>query len=382
MLEKLSWTGSLIKNIRGFHTYECLEVISNGGLLLGSHLAQLAHRRHPIQPLTLQSALYIYISTISVRTLWRFWVKSQDIFPAGHPRRWHHRQELQGGEPDHVPLRPHHRQELGGQLGLQSPEHRLQRPDPQTSLHHKLHHVSPVWRSPASYVDLLEVWFYISLQECERHHIYGLSEGEDSGQEPVRPGQSQRQGSWHRQVPDRPVGVIILCRAQQTHTFLFTGRTPRTWRPLRQKSTSLPAATSSLSSTTRRWCTGSWVSTSTRCTCSRGGWCRSSRWTCTSTSPKESPQSKQQTPWERSWHSWSKWHRPKTRWDRETARAPGILPEAEQSSHFIQEHFGNLNWGTCICLNLAVIMLLISELWQFCSSVMEESMKNHDKILL
>lgn len=64
------------------------------------------------------------------------------IFVTGHPRGGHHRQELQGGEPHHLALRPHHRPELRGQLGLQSPEHRLQRADPQAGLHHQLHHVS------------------------------------------------------------------------------------------------------------------------------------------------------------------------------------------------------------------------------------------------
>lgn len=58
----------------------------------------------------------------------------------------------------------------------------------------------------------------------------------------------------------------------------FTGLILRKWKPLRPRSTSLPAVTLSLSSTTRRWCTGSWAPMSTRCTCSPGGWCHTSRW--------------------------------------------------------------------------------------------------------
>lgn len=86
---------------------------------------------------------------------------------AGHPWRWHHRQELQGGEPDHVSLRPHHRQELRGQFGLQGPEHRLQRPDPQTSFHHQLHHVSPVSRSLSGLFNRAhEVWTRLNAFCC------------------------------------------------------------------------------------------------------------------------------------------------------------------------------------------------------------------------
>lgn len=59
---------------------------------------------------------------------------------------------------------------------------------------------------------------------------------------------------------------------------LFAGPTIRTWRPSRPRSMFLRAATSSLSSTTRRWWTGSWASTSTRCTYSPAGWCHTSRW--------------------------------------------------------------------------------------------------------
>lgn len=44
------------------------------------------------------------------------------------------------------------------------------------------------------------------LQECEWDNIRGLSEGEDGGQEPVRSGQSQRQGSRHRQVLNQLLG--------------------------------------------------------------------------------------------------------------------------------------------------------------------------------
>lgn len=39
------------------------------------------------------------------------------------------------------------------------------------------------------------------LQECERHRVCGLRQGEDGGQEPVHSGQSQREGSRHCQVP-------------------------------------------------------------------------------------------------------------------------------------------------------------------------------------
>lgn len=140
---------------------------------------------------------------------------------AGHPRRGHHRQELQGGEPHHVALRPHHRQELGGQLGLQSPEHRLQRPDPQTGLHHQLHHVSAAFTSPEQLLEKQRrspeaLTLHLLLQECERNRICWLGQREDGGQELVRPGQSQREGSRHRQVPDQPPGIQTLSGVLQT----------------------------------------------------------------------------------------------------------------------------------------------------------------------
>lgn len=64
----------------------------------------------------------------------------------------------------------------------------------------------------------------LSLQECERDNIHRLREGEDGSQEPVRPGQSQRQGSRHREVLDRPLGFkssVELSIVIQTEMFLL-----------------------------------------------------------------------------------------------------------------------------------------------------------------
>lgn len=44
---------------------------------------------------------------------------------------------------------------------------------------------------------------HLLLQERERNRICRLGQREDGGQELVHPGQSQREGSRHRQVPDR-----------------------------------------------------------------------------------------------------------------------------------------------------------------------------------
>lgn len=48
--------------------------------------------------------------------------------------------------------------------------------------------------------------FTFLLQECEWDHICWFGEREDRSQELVRPGQSQRQGGRHRQVPDWAAG--------------------------------------------------------------------------------------------------------------------------------------------------------------------------------
>lgn len=125
-------------------------------------------------------------------------------------------------------------------------------------------------------------WTLYFLQECEWDNVCGLSEGEDGGQEPVCSGQSEKQGSRHHQVQEQnslsvstplcSLSVKLFC------FFCFTGLIPRTWKPLKQRSMCPRAAILNLSCTTRRWCTGSWISMSIRCTCSQGGWCHSSRW--------------------------------------------------------------------------------------------------------
>lgn len=46
-------------------------------------------------------------------------------------------------------------------------------------------------------------WTVYSLQECEWDNVCGLSEGEGGGQEPVRSGQSEKQGSRHHQVQEQ-----------------------------------------------------------------------------------------------------------------------------------------------------------------------------------
>lgn len=97
--------------------------------------------------------------------------------------------------------------------------------------------------------------FTLLLQECERDHICRFGEREDGSQELVRPGQSQRQGGGHRQVPDWAAGCQASAEWSSTtlmKCFSFTGPTHRTWRPLRPRSMFHLEVTSSLSSTTRR----------------------------------------------------------------------------------------------------------------------------------
>lgn len=166
----------------------------------------------------------------------------------GHPGRRHHRQELQGGEQDHVALRPHRRQELGGQLGLQSSEHRLQRADPQTGLHHQLHHVSRVLLCPGSPRHQVLTPF------CHRN-VNGIVFVGSVKEKTVA-----RNLYAQARARGKAAGIVRLeaacqlgpLRSSQLKPSAPPGPTLWTWRRSRPRSTFLRAATSTLSSTTRR----------------------------------------------------------------------------------------------------------------------------------
>ena len=136
--------------------------------------------------------------------------------PSGHPWRWHHRQELQDGEPHHVPLRPHHRQELGGQLGHHGPEHRLQRADPQTGLHHQLHHVSP---PPPPPPQVHRVQVKQNQQNVVRGFSLSLSAGTWTGS-----------SSWARWRRRQSPGTCTLRPEPEARQRASSGTEPATWR--------------------------------------------------------------------------------------------------------------------------------------------------------